>query len=117
MAVMDPPANYWDLVGQIPKGVTVCDVSADLTLDLIHVFVKDVATLEQRLKELRGKIVSNGMIWVSWPKTASKVETDLNENVVRELGLRNGLVDTKVCSVDETWSGLKFVIRRKDRES
>ena len=57
----------------------------------------------------------SGMLWVSWPKGSSRVPTDLTENVVREIGLRNGLVDVKVCAVDETWSGLKFVFRLKDR--
>jgi hypothetical protein len=65
---------------------------------------------------LKQALATNGMLWVSWPKGSSGVETDLNENVVREVGLKNGLVDLKVCAVDETWSGLKFVYRRKDRE-
>ena len=57
----------------------------------------------------------NGMMWISWPKKSSKIKTDLYENVIREFGLKEGLVDVKVCAVDETWSGLKFVIRLKDR--
>jgi len=71
--------------------------------------------LENELPRLRGQIVQNGMIWVSWPKKASKVATDMTEAVVRELALAHGLVDVKVAAVDAVWSGLKLVIRVKDR--
>lgn len=67
------------------------------------------------MKSLRREIVENGMIWISWPKKSSKVETDLDENIVRDIALQNGLVDVKVCAIDETWSGRKLVIRHKDR--
>ncbi len=60
-------------------------------------------------------MVTNGMLWVSWPKRASKIETDLDENIIRDFGLKNGLVDVKVCAVDEVWSGLKFVVRVRER--
>ena len=71
--------------------------------------------MENELPRLRGQIVQNGMIWVSWPKKASKVATDMTEAVVRELALAHGLVDVKVAAVDAVWSGLKLVIRVKDR--
>ena len=84
-------------------------------LDFVHLFVKKAVPLERQLKSLRKKIAPAGMIWVSWPKKSSGVETEIDGNEVREIGLRFRLVDVKVCAVDETWSGLKFVIRVEDR--
>ena len=80
-----------------------------------HIFVTSRAELEDKLRPLRALIDPAGMIWVSWPKKASKVETDISENVIRDVCLPMGLVDVKVCAVDETWSGLKLVIRTENR--
>jgi len=105
------------LIGAVykaPDGTTVA-AKADGPLDFIHVFTKEKAELEKRFPELAKELAPAGMLWVSWPKGASKIATDLNENIVREIGLRARLVDIKVCAVDDVWSGLKFVIRRKDR--
>lgn len=113
-AMIDAPDDYEDLLGGLPEGVTVRDATCD-SLDFVHLFVKERKGLADRLKTFRGRIAQNGMIWVSWPKKASGVETDLSGDVVRQSGLSAGLVDVKVCAVDETWSGLKFVIRRADR--
>jgi hypothetical protein len=85
-------------------------------LDVVLMFSKELKDLEKRFIVSAAKIVSNGMIWVAWPKKASKVATDLNFDVVQNLGLDAGLVDVKICAIDEIWSGLKFVIRVKDRE-
>lgn len=116
MAVVGAPEDYWDLLGPLPEEVAVRSLdAADVEFDFIHVFAKERAALAARLKGLRRRIVPAGMIWLSWPKKASGVATDLDGNRVRELGLAAGLVDTKVCAVDETWSGLKFVIRLADR--
>ena len=112
--LVDPPENYWELVGDLPENVSV-GRPGDGAFDFIHMFVKDAAHLESRIGALKQLIVPTGMIWVSWPKKASKVATDLSENVVRDLALKSGLVDTKVCAVDETWSGLKLMIRLRDR--
>ncbi|HEY4734822.1 MAG TPA: DUF3052 domain-containing protein, partial [Gemmatimonadaceae bacterium] len=71
--------------------------------------------LTRQFAALRDRLETNGMLWVAWPKRTSDIETDLNENVVREHGLQCGLVDVKVCAIDDTWSGLKFVRRLKDR--
>jgi hypothetical protein len=71
--------------------------------------------LNEAFPKLKKSLDLAGTLWISWPKGASKVKTDLNENVVREIGLSNGLVDVKVCAVDEVWSGLKFMYRLKDR--
>ncbi|MEQ1499041.1 MAG: DUF3052 family protein [Novosphingobium sp.] len=105
----------------------VFDEIAEYALDLIfvgdpaegvdgaHVFSTERSVLETRLKSLRQQIASDGQIWVSWPKQASKVPTDITEDTIRELCLPLGLVDTKVCAVDDVWSGLKLVIRKELR--
>ena len=85
------------------------------THDFIHCFATARRTLAARFPALEHALTPAGMLWVSWPKGTSGVATDLAENVVREIGLANGLVDVKVCAVDATWSGLKFVRRVKDR--
>ena len=84
-------------------------------LDAAHVFVTERAELERLLADLRHKLAPNGMVWVSWPKKAAKVPTDITENVIRAVALPMGWVDVKVCAVDETWSGLKLVIRKELR--
>lgn len=83
--------------------------------DYIHVFVKQAADLEAIAGDLKSRLVAAGMVWISWPKKASGVETTLDGNAVRRMGLDAGLVDIKVCAVDAVWSGLKFVIPVKDR--
>ena len=82
------------------------------TPDAAHIFVTDRAALEAKLATLRDSMARDGHIWVSWPKKASKVPTDITEDTIREICLPMGLVDTKVCAVDEIWSGLKLVIRK-----
>lgn len=84
-------------------------------VDAAHIFVTERAGLERLLKSLRSQIAPDGQVWVSWPKKAAKVETDITEDTIREVALPLGFVDTKVCAVDETWSGLKLVIRRELR--
>ena len=113
-AVLNPPDGYWDLLEDLPDGLTFPDPPGE-ELDFVHVFAAERRDLPDDLTRFRAAIVPNGMIWVSWPKKASGVDTDLRGDVVRQIGLSAGLVDVKVCAVDETWSGLKFVIRRKDR--
>jgi hypothetical protein len=83
--------------------------------DLAMIFSKSKGTLVKECKRLTRQLAPGGMLWVSWPKKSSGVATDLNENMVREIGLAAGLVDVKVCAVTEIWSGLKFVRRLKDR--
>lgn len=84
--------------------------------DFIHFFTANKGELEERLPKLKQELDHSGCVWVSWPKKSSGVSTDLTENVVRDLALSCGLVDVKVCAVDETWSGLKLVYRLKDRK-
>ena len=85
-------------------------------IDSAHIFVTERSQLEAKLKQLLPLLEPAGMIWVSWPKKASKVPTDITEDVIRDVALPTGLVDVKVCAVDETWSGLKLVIRRQNRD-
>jgi hypothetical protein len=89
--------------------------SPEPPLDLAHIFVTGCAALDCELRMLLPLIARDGMIWVSWPKKASRVPTDITEDVIREIALPLHLVDVKVCAVDETWSGLKLVIRREHR--
>ena len=85
-------------------------------IDVTLLFTTSYSRLEKRLPLVLGRTVGNGMIWVCWPKKASKVPTDLDENRVRDFGLASGVVDVKVAAVDATWSGLKFVRRLRDRQ-
>jgi len=114
IAVLGPPKDFWKTLGELPRGLVV---SKQLRgpLDFIHYFTKSKADLEEKFSVLKKSLAPNGALWISWPKGASQVATDLNENIVREIGLKHGMVDVKVCAVDETWSGLKFVFRLKDR--
>jgi len=116
IAVVSPPDRYWDLVHPLPDGVMVAGPRAR-RLDFAHVFVERRAELARALPKLIARIKPDGVIWVSWPKRTSGVPSDMTEDVVRELALPQGLVDTKVCAVDETWSALKLVIRMEHRPS
>jgi hypothetical protein len=89
--------------------------SAEAPIDAVHVFVTERTVLEGKLKQILPLLDRAGMIWVSWPKKASKVLTDITEDVIRDVALPLHLVDVKVCSVDDIWSGLKLVIRKEHR--
>ncbi len=102
-------------LGQLPDGAEFVSASHK-KLDLVLVFVKSRAELVKRLIQLRPRLSQNGMIWVAWPKKSSGVETDLSFAAVQEAGLATGIVDTKICAINDVWSGLKFVIRLKDRK-
>ena len=112
LTFLDAPADFATLLGELPTGAKM---SARGTLDFAIVFVTTRAKLEKRFGVLIDRLAPAGMIWVSWPKKTSGVATELTEDVVRDIGLRAGLVDVKVCAIDETWSGLKFVRRLRDR--
>jgi hypothetical protein len=113
-AVLGAPEGFGGTLGELPDGVEVAGRLGG-SKDLVVVFVTRRAQLERRLGALRRAIAPGGMVWVAWPKRSSGVETDMTEDVVREVALPDGLVDTKVCAIDETWSGLKLVIRRELR--
>ena len=101
-------------LGELPEGVKV-GMRASGVADVIVAFHLRRAELARRMPALRERMDPAAGLWIAWPKRASKVETDLTEDVVRELALANTLVDNKVCAIDETWSGLRLVIRLKDR--
>ena len=109
--VSGAPESYWYDLGPLPEEVT-CLKRLSSNLDLIHFFSADRTQLENALPKFYGKLVDNGMVWVSWPKKASKVPTTITEDVIREVALPMGFVDVKVCAVDSVWSGLKLVIRK-----
>jgi hypothetical protein len=108
------PANYKRLLGRLPPGSSL-SAKAPGHAQFVHIFVKTRADLAGQLATFRGTIAPNGTLWVSWPKKASGVRSDVTEDVIRELALPVGFVDVKVCAVDETWSGLKLVIRVANR--
>jgi hypothetical protein len=114
LMILNPPPGYEATLGPLPTDVTV---ATDLTgpLDFIHFFTQRRAELEAHFPHLKQALVKDGSLWISWPKGASKVPTDLNENIIREIGLAHGLVDVKVAAVDQVWSGLKFMVRVRDR--
>ena len=112
---LNEPNYYRSLLGELPEGVEVQSNLSTVELDFIHVFFKDVEELESQIENLKKALSKHGMLWVSWPKKASKVVTTLSDGIVRDIGLHAGLVDTKKCAIDEIWSGLKFVYRLKDR--
>jgi hypothetical protein len=108
------PRAYGDVVGELPDDVTIAP-RLKAPLDMVHLFAIEAKGLAAKLRSCRAAIEPDGMIWVSWPKKASGVATDLTENVLRDTALPLGLVDIKVCAVDDIWSGLKFVIPKDQR--
>lgn len=108
------PVDYASLLAPLPDDVIFVR-KLTTSVDLIHLFTKSAAVLDARLRAWRHAIKSDGTIWISWPKKASNVTTDITEDVIREIALPMGFVDVKVCAVDETWSGLKLVIRKELR--
>ena len=112
--VVQEPEGYWSLLGTLPAGVERIGPRAR-NVDFVHGFVTRHQDLAKRLPRWRDRITQNDMIWVSWPKKSSGVPSNVTEDVVRGEAFDNQLVDVKVCAVDEIWSGLKLVIRLKDR--
>jgi hypothetical protein len=102
------PADYPSEGATIARAVTP-------KVDLVHLFTKSAAELDAKLRRYRDKIRDDAVVWVSWPKKASKVQTDITEDTIREIALPLGFVDIKVCAVDHVWSGLKLVVRRENR--
>ncbi len=108
------PEDVRSVVGPERIGIEEQPTASD-GLQCAHLFVTRRDKLERELKALQPLMASNGFIWISWPKRAAKVDTDVTENVIREVALPRGLVDIKVCAVDDLWSGLKLVIRKENR--
>ena len=116
VVLIDAPDNYRNLLGNIPSGVNFGTRPVGNT-KFVHLFVTERGALLKHLQSLRQKIADDAVVWVSWPKKSSGVPTNVTEDVIRAVALPLGLVDTKVCAVDETWSGLKLMIRRENRKS
>jgi hypothetical protein len=114
VALLGAPEGFDDTLGPLPDGVTVTRRLGGHR-DVVVLFTTERAVLAAKLERLRAAIAPDGMLWVAWPKKAAKVPTDVTEDVVREVALPTGLVDTKVCAIDATWSGLKLVIRKELR--
>jgi hypothetical protein len=119
VVAVNAPDSYPAALGELPDDAHLSNYVAGAPLPessaLIHYFSTRREDVEQHFPALRTALAPDGALWISWPKGSSKVPTDLNENVIREIGLANGLVDVKVCAVDSVWSGLKFVYRLIDR--
>ena len=111
------PEGFGDTLGALPQPVDVVspDDEGASSLDLVLFFTDSADVLRARFDGLAASLTAAGMLWVAWPKKASKVPTDLTEDVVRRIALERGMVDVKVCAIDATWSGLKLVYRLVDR--
>jgi len=116
VALVNAPEDFQADVGELPADVTFMK-STTKSLDLILFFVLSERALAKDFAKLAARLTSNGMIWIAWPKKSSGVTTDLMFERVQRIGLDAGLVDVKICAIDDIWSGLKFVYRLKDRAS
>jgi DUF3052 family protein len=114
IVALGAPPTYVSLLGVLPEGATLHS-RLPATASFIHQFARRRDDLASAFAEVVRSLTDDGILWISWPKRASGVETDLDENVIREFGLAEGLVDVKVCAVDDVWSGLKFVRRIVNR--
>ncbi|MBX2843438.1 MAG: DUF3052 domain-containing protein [Flammeovirgaceae bacterium] len=114
LKIINQPEEYFDFFDEFPENITF-ESSPEILKDIIQFFTKDEGEMRKMLLELKNEIRQNGMIWVSWPKKASKVSTNVTEDIIRDYALKIGLVDIKVCAVSKIWSGLKLVIPVKDR--
>src|SRR6266849_3125677 len=112
IALLGVPA---DVKAELKDAIATCELAHDGRLDFVLLFVRTQAKLRNEFSRLAQQLAPAGMLWVAWPKKTSGMASDLSENEVRRIGLEIGLVDVKVCAVNEVWSGLKFVIRVKDR--
>ena len=114
VVALDPPDNYIELLDPLPPGVEIIN-KPEGEVDLLHLFTNTREGLFRGVSEARELIKQEGAIWVSWYKKAAKLPTEITEDTVREAALPLGLVDVKVCAVDDNWSGLKLVIRKENR--
>ena len=115
ISLIGEPDDYLNMLTGLPGKVKIHKNLNHSDLDMVHLFVNSRGVLEEVLGTAKRAIKKSGIIWASWPKKASGMPTDLTENMIRELALESGLVDVKVCAIDEIWSGLKLVYRLKDR--
>jgi len=116
VAIVNAPPGFAAELGPLPNGTREFARPAR-SMDFVLLFTKSALTLRRDFARLAKSLAPSGMLWISWPKKSSGVATDLSENIIREVGLDAGLVDVKVCAVNDVWSGLKFVYRLRDRGS
>lgn len=116
IVALGAPPTYATLLGALPRGAKIAP-RLPIRAQFIHRFTRRRDELTADCPRLARALTDEGTLWISWPKKSSGVDTDLNENIVREIGLAEGLVDVKVCAVNEVWSGLKFVRRIKNRSN
>ena len=114
VVALNAPAGYRKLLAPLPAGVSFTD-KATAGVRFVHLFVTERRILDRELKRLRKLLDNGGVLWISWPKKSSGLGSDITEDVIREVCLPLGFVDVKVCAVDDTWSGLKLMIRREER--
>jgi Protein of unknown function (DUF3052) len=116
VVLIDAPVGFDGTLGELPKGVKVArEVRGKGAVDVVLLFTKSRKDLERRFMKVAAGLNPDGGLWVAWPKKASGVPTDMTENVVRDVALPKGLVDNKVCAIDDTWSGLRLVYRLENR--
>jgi hypothetical protein len=114
LLLINAPENYFELVSPLPPNVRIAN-RGDTNLDFIHYFGKRLSIFEERFFVLKKKLKKDGIMWISWPKGSAGIPTDMNRDLIREFILQSDMVDVKVCAIDETWSGLKFVYRKEFR--
>lgn len=115
--LVNPPSGFQKELVEMPDNVSVTVDKLGKQLNLIVLFVDSQKSLSRDFLKFARKLEENGMLWIAWPKKASGLLTDLSDGIVRTIGLDAGLVDVKVCAINEVWSGLKFVYRLKDRKA
>jgi hypothetical protein len=115
LVAIDAPTDYRGWLGKLPTGVAVVS-EPGRSLHAVHVFATKRSAMEKHVSRLRRRLEQDGFVWVSWPKKASGVATDITEDAIREVALPLGFVDIKVCAVSDIWSGLKLVIRKSERK-
>ncbi len=115
MRLINVPEYYFDLFTDMPEDIQVLN-DKKIKKDFIHFFLKDINELEKNITDIKNEIKPDGIIWISWYKRSSKIPTDVTEDKIRASALASGLVDIKVCAIDEIWSGLKLVIPVKNRK-
>jgi len=112
--LINAPGYYFKLFLDFPANTKIIK-NGTTKADFIHFFSVNAEELNNKIPVLKNQLQPNGMIWISWYKKSAKIDTDVTEDLIRSIALKNGLVDIKVCAIDETWSGLKLVIPVKDR--
>lgn len=116
VGLLAAPKDFKKTLGELPAGVELSDAARGTSeLDVSVAFVTTRRELEQAFKKLKKRLEPAGGLWLAWPKKSAKLASELDENAVRAVGLASGLVDNKVCAIDDTWSGLRFVLRVADR--